>query len=71
MSGLVCGISADCKHDLSLFIKPKASSSSSTTGTAGGKPTNMFGGLLGSGKDKDGNDCPPGCGCDNPWPFLA
>jgi hypothetical protein len=70
MSGLVCGISADCKRDLALFIKPKASSSS-TTGTAGGKPTNMFGGLLGSGKDKDGNDCPPGCGCDNPWPFLA
>ena len=31
--------------------------------------TSSAGAITGSGVGT--GDCPPGCGCDNPWPFLS
>ncbi len=60
MSGLVCGISPECQADLQLFI----------TTAVGGRPANSSSSAFAS-MSKTDKDCPPGCGCDNPWPFLA
>ncbi len=60
MSGLVCGVSAECQRDLQLFIK------SAVIAGAGSASSTLAGGSL-----MNSSDCPPGCNCDNPWPFLA
>lgn len=55
-SGLICGLHDLCKKELNYFIIQKSSNSSSKNSG------------LNALSDKN---CPPGCGCDNPWPFLA
>lgn len=66
MSGLICGLTPSCKEELIYFVESKASTTNSTnkddSNNNSKKIMNMS---LYSNKD-----CPPGCGCDNPWPFL-
>jgi hypothetical protein len=70
MSGLVCGVSEDCKTEAAYFCEVKkhnpASSSSAADAERKEKINSMFSFAMPSA---DGN-CPPGCGCDNPWPFM-
>ena len=81
MSGLVCGITPECKEELVYFIAPKVPQNP-TTGTAAGTAGTAKGMRpFGTGNGAKSNafsftkwsakDCPPGCGCDNPWPFLS
>lgn len=58
MSGLVCGMSPECKQELAYFIEKKHA------GNGVGKKVNSMFAL------PSGTICPPGCGCDNPWPFM-
>ena len=78
MSGLVCGITADCKRELAYFIEVKKQQHNANSGSGGGGSTAadkervaninaMFSFAMPGGV---GGDCPPGCGCDNPWPFM-
>eukprot|EP01038_Epipyxis_sp_PR26KG_P007316 gene7316-9968_t len=60
MSGLICAISEDCKNEQAYFITDKKKNSNSL-------PTSTKDGKMIS----DPKDCPPGCGCDNPWAFLS
>jgi len=58
MSGLVCGMNPECKLELAYFIEKKHA------GNGVGKKVNLMFAL------PSGTTCPPGCGCDNPWPFM-
>ena len=57
MSGLACCSNEDCSREYSYIMPNEV--------VAGGnaKSINVF-------KSAD-KDCPPGCNCDNPWPFLS
>lgn len=62
MSGMVCGLHENCQEDMAKFVKDLTPPSNTTSNDATNK---RF-------KTAFGNqDCPPGCNCDNPWPFLA
>lgn len=63
MSGLVCAISADCRKEAAYFIENKKHAASTADGKR--KVNSMFAFSI-----PNGTDCPPGCGCDNPWPFM-
>mmetsp|Transcript_14589 Transcript_14589/g.32753 ORF Transcript_14589/g.32753 Transcript_14589/m.32753 type:complete len:93 (+) Transcript_14589:151-429(+) len=65
MSGLVCGTTPDCKQELAYFIEQKEKSGA-TGATKAKKKSNLF-----SFASNNNPDCPPGCDCDNPWPFLS
>lgn len=64
MSGLACCRNAVCKAAYECIIP---SPPDSDVG-AGGSTTKKKNSYM-SGKFYDKN-CPPGCGCDNPWPFM-
>lgn len=71
MSGLVCGLQQSCKEDVALFVKPIGSNSDNSTATvksngSSGKAVTPAGLTFFNKKD-----CPPGCGCDNPWAFIS
>mmetsp|Transcript_20655 Transcript_20655/g.35106 ORF Transcript_20655/g.35106 Transcript_20655/m.35106 type:complete len:250 (+) Transcript_20655:79-828(+) len=68
MSGLVCGMSADCKKELAYFIEPKGKIKGATSTAS--KAKNTTAGLFTFVSNNNPN-CPPGCGCDNPWGFLS
>ena len=55
MSGLACCSSDDCCREYSYIMPDEV--------VAGTAKINVF-------KSSE-DDCPPGCNCDNPWPFLA
>jgi hypothetical protein len=69
MSGLVCGNSPECRQELSYFIESKrhtpVDGATSSGGSAKTEVNSMFSFAI-----PRGTDCPPGCGCDNPWPFM-
>lgn len=56
MSGLVCYTTEECAKEFDLMI-PNAESNR--------------GPLPSMKKFAPDEKCPPGCGCDNPWPFLS
>ena len=64
MSGLVCGITPECKQEAAYFIENKKHAANTEDGGKR-KVNSMFAFAI-----PDGTDCPPGCGCDNPWPFM-
>ena len=57
MSGLVCGQSELCAREFNMIVPdgPRAKTSSKFKAEI----------------QKKADDCPPGCGCDNPWAFLS
>jgi hypothetical protein len=58
-SGLVCGLNDSCMFQYQLIVPPDGDTNRIT-------PTQS--------QKSDiplPNDCPPGCDCDNPWPFLS
>lgn len=55
MSGLACCRNELCARDFSLLL-PDASPITA--------PRSIF-------PTEPSKDCPPDCGCDNPWPFLS
>lgn len=61
MSGLACCKDEACKEEVSWVLP--ATDYSNTTTTTNKTST--------AGKFLNGKNCPPGCGCDNPWPFLS
>lgn len=65
MSGLVCAIGADCKQEAAYFIENKKHAAGGTEDGSKRKVNSMFAFSI-----PNGTDCPPGCGCDNPWPFM-
>jgi hypothetical protein len=74
MSGLVCGSTDICQEEACYFIKdlaPKQKSSQpvSTDDSIVDEVTKAFKPTLLA--MNGGKDCPPGCNCDNPWPFLS
>jgi hypothetical protein len=58
-SGLVCCTSEACLRQYQLVVPPTADEAA-----AAAQALQSLAGKLAA-------DCPPGCGCDNPWPFLA
>jgi hypothetical protein len=63
MSGLVCALTDSCASDAALFIKSNLTPASKVQSEA--KPKVPIGITFAN------KDCPPGCGCDNPWAFLS
>lgn len=68
MSGLICALNDDCIADMKLILphetpEPNAAASLSYVINVG----NGVHAINGRG---DGKECPPGCGCDDPWRFL-
>eukprot|EP01031_Cornospumella_fuschlensis_P030674 gene30674-37066_t len=70
MSGLICYKNPECKADIKLFL-PQADQDQSTE--AAGSIVSDSGVFVIEKKphEKSDQDCPPGCMCDNPWPFLS
>ena len=60
MSGMVCGASEECEMELSYFIKSFDPKQKNEESSKRFKTATM-----------NAKDCPPGCNCDNPWPFLT
>ncbi len=65
MSGLVCARNDICKSDINLILPD---TTINTTLSSSHINTTSYGAIAIGGGVKD---CPPGCGCDNPWPFLT
>lgn len=68
MSGLICGLQVEtCGADADLFIAPSKTSHPASKKSSGfGAGLNLPAGITFANKD-----CPPDCGCDNPWAFLS
>lgn len=56
MSGLACSVNEDCRIVTDLILSIAPSASIS---------------IQSNTIPRDPKDCPPGCGCDNPWPFMT
>jgi hypothetical protein len=66
MSGLVCAGPPACKQEAAYFIEATGKHTPVGDGGARKREVNsMF-----SFAVPKGTECPPGCGCDNPWPFM-
>lgn len=71
MSGLVCAHNETCQKEVSLFIPAAFLVSANQASTEG------RGSIIKRHKKSSAemfainSECPPGCGCDNPWPFLS
>ena len=65
MSGLVCANSPECKQEAAYFIEAKRHVPGGGSASAKKEVNSMFPFAIPSG-----TECPPGCGCDNPWPFM-
>lgn len=63
MSGLICGSKDACKEEMAHFIVDAPTTATSSTKSSKNSPFTFA--------NKDNKDCPPGCNCDNPWPFLS
>lgn len=59
MSGLICSINPNCLEEVNYVLKDPSKKS------ADEQMTKRFKSAV------EKKDCPPGCNCDNPWPFLA
>ena len=73
MSGLICARSKECASEYLLLV-PDGKVSSSVMNLnddnqfdADGYSKSRKGKVF---RDKNGNVCPPGCDCDNPWQFI-
>lgn len=62
MSGLICNQTELCRADAELFLAPL----NTPSGDGRVSSTRALPGITFANKD-----CPPGCGCDNPWAFLS
>jgi hypothetical protein len=79
MSGLICKTNSNCQQEMIYFIKRKPSSSSSSSAAAASTDgSRSDSSTLGnhifqpiSIMNNNNKNCLPGCGCDNPWPFLS
>ena len=56
MSGLACSVNKDCSDITELILSIAPSASIS---------------IQSNTIPRDPKDCPPGCGCDNPWTFMT
>ncbi len=72
MSGLICARSKECATEYLLLVPDGKVSSSvmredddqfDVDGYSKTRKGKVF-------RDKNGNVCPPGCDCDNPWQFI-
>ncbi len=72
MSGLICARTKECASEYLLLVPDGKVSSSvmksnddqfDADGYSKTRKGNVF-------RDKNGNVCPPGCDCDNPWQFI-
>ena len=72
MSGLVCGGSDECRQELAYFVPDTGNSNRHTPsdGSSANTPSRTEVNSMFSFAVPRGTDCPPGCGCDNPWPFM-
>ena len=69
MSGLICNTNSNCQKELIYFIASKVPS---TTTTSSNSDSSINGNVSFQHISKlSNNNCLPGCGCDNPWPFLS
>lgn len=74
MSGLICKTNSNCQQEMIYFIKPKPSSSSAaaSTGESSSDSSRIGNHIFQPISIMNNNkNCLPGCGCDNPWPFLS
>jgi hypothetical protein len=80
MSGLICKTNSNCQQEMIYFIKRKPSSSPSSSSAAASSTTASTDGSSRienhifqpiSIMNNNNKNCLPGCGCDNPWPFLS
>jgi hypothetical protein len=62
MSGLICGTNPICQEESAYFVKDLSAKSNQANQNQG---SSIFKSTV---QDKE---CPPGCNCDNPWPFLT
>lgn len=74
MSGLICAQSAACAADMKLIlpfetVDPNAKAEVSYVTSVQGGAQAINGRLQQMHANKQ--DCPPGCGCDDPWRFLS
>ena len=60
MSGLICARSAECAMEYLLIVPDGKVSTTVMVGDAGYQRV----------KNKN-RDCPPDCGCDNPWAYIS
>ena len=60
MSGLICARSTECAMEYLLIVPDGKVSTSVMVGDAGYQAV----------KSKN-RDCPPDCGCDNPWAYIS
>ena len=65
MSGLACCRNPVCKAAYECIIPPAPNAPGTTSTNTANKKKNSY--MNGKFYDKN---CPPGCGCDNPWPFM-
>lgn len=65
MSGLICALHGGCASDSSLFIEGYSNSAGTLSTATKAKPGIPIGITFAN------KDCPPNCGCDNPWAFLS
>lgn len=74
MSGLVCLRNTNCTNDYNLITMKPPPNSDGSKGEEGSDdsipPPEKVAGWLPPGFMRK-EDCPPGCDCDNPWPFLS
>ncbi|RYH17026.1 hypothetical protein EON65_29245 [archaeon] len=68
MSGLICCKNTECITDIGLFL-PQAEQDRSTETGSIVSDTGVF--VIQKKHENSDKDCPPGCTCDNPWPFLS
>lgn len=78
MSGLICKTNSNCQQEMIYFIKRKPSSSSSSAAASSTTASTDGSSRIGnhifqpiSIMNNNNKNCLPGCGCDNPWPFLS
>ena len=66
MSGLICDIQPICKQELRYFIPDAPQPPQAELPTKKHKTGDIMGMMTFANKE-----CPPGCNCDNPWPFMS
>lgn len=74
MSGLTCDINEICKREVRFFLEILEVPPEVTNVEANGNSNThkkQKGSDVVNMMTFANKDCPPGCNCDNPWPFLS
>ncbi len=70
MSGLTCDISQICRSELRLFLDAPEVNEEARHGNTNNGPKKQGSDIIDMMTFAN-KECPPGCNCDNPWPFLS